>query len=102
MSARAGSWDWWRGKLLGAWAALALLYLFIPIFIVVMFSFNDPKGRFNFTWEGFTLDHWKNPFAVEGLGTAAALSFVLMGVLLVIVFAYVRALGSRGLSDAVA
>ena len=33
---------------------------------------------------------------------AAALSFVLMGVLLVIVFAYVRALGSRGLQEAVA
>jgi spermidine/putrescine transport system permease protein len=33
---------------------------------------------------------------------AAALSFVLMGVLLVIVFAYVRALGQRGLQDAVA
>jgi spermidine/putrescine transport system permease protein len=32
---------------------------------------------------------------------AAALSFVLMGVLLVIVFAYVRALGSRGLQEAV-
>jgi len=33
---------------------------------------------------------------------AAALSFVLMGVLLVIVFAYVRVLGSRGLQEAVA
>ena len=33
----------------------ALLYLFIPIFIVVLFSFNDNKGRFNFTWQGFTL-----------------------------------------------
>ncbi len=33
---------------------------------------------------------------------AAALSFVLMGVLLVIIFIYVRALGSRGLSEAVA
>ena len=33
---------------------------------------------------------------------AAALSFVLMGVLLVIVFVYVRALGQRGLQDAVA
>jgi spermidine/putrescine transport system permease protein len=33
---------------------------------------------------------------------AAALSFVLMGVLLVIVFSYVRALGTRGLQDAVA
>jgi spermidine/putrescine transport system permease protein len=33
---------------------------------------------------------------------AAALSFVLMGVLLVIIVLYVRALGTRGLSDAVA
>jgi spermidine/putrescine transport system permease protein len=33
---------------------------------------------------------------------AAALSFVLMAVLLVIIFAYVRALGSRGLAEAVA
>ena len=33
---------------------------------------------------------------------AAALSFVLMAVLLVIVFSYVRALGSRGLQEAVA
>jgi spermidine/putrescine transport system permease protein len=33
---------------------------------------------------------------------AAALSFVLMAVLLLIVFAYIRALGSRGLQEAVA
>ena len=42
-------------RLLGIWSALALLYLFIPVFIVVLFSFNDNKGRFNFTWQGFTL-----------------------------------------------
>jgi spermidine/putrescine transport system permease protein len=39
-----------------------------------MFSFNNPKGRFNFTWEGFTLDHWEHPFQVEGLGAAARVS----------------------------
>jgi spermidine/putrescine transport system permease protein len=69
-----GTWDWWRSKVLGLWATLALIYLFVPIFIVVMFSFNNPKGRFNFTWEGFTLDHWKHPFQVEGLGAAARTS----------------------------
>ena len=48
-SRRAGrSADCWSGR-------LALLYLFIPVFIVVLFSFNDNKGRFNFTWQGFTL-----------------------------------------------
>src|ERR1043165_2076930 len=54
--------DRWRTRALGLWSALALIYLFIPIFIVVLFGFNDNKGRFNFTWQGFTLEHWKHPF----------------------------------------
>jgi spermidine/putrescine transport system permease protein len=63
-------WDTIRSKLLGLWAGVALLYLFLPIFIVILFSFNDNKGRFNVTWQGFTLDHWKDPFSVPGLGDA--------------------------------
>src|SRR4051812_44827537 len=55
---------------LGTWAVLGLLYLFIPVFIVILFSFNDNKGRFNFTWQGFTLDHWKDPFANPDLAVA--------------------------------
>jgi spermidine/putrescine transport system permease protein len=71
--------DRWRTRLLGLWAALALLYLFLPIFVVILFSFNDNKGRFNFTWEGFTLRHWRDPFAVQGLGEALGNS-LLVGV----------------------
>jgi len=59
-----------RTWLLGVWAALALAYLFLPIFIVVLFSFNDPAGRFNFTWQGFTLDHWLHPFVDQDLAKA--------------------------------
>jgi spermidine/putrescine transport system permease protein len=59
-----------RNWLLGIWTLFALLYLFIPIFIVALFSFNAPKGRFNLTWQGFTLDHWKHPFAIQGVGNA--------------------------------
>jgi spermidine/putrescine transport system permease protein len=55
---------------LGVWSAVALLYLFIPIFIVILFSFNDNQGRFNFTWQGFTLKHWADPFANPDLGIA--------------------------------
>src|SRR3954465_1239646 len=55
---------------LGIWSALALLYLFIPVFIVVLFSFNDNRGRFNFTWQGFTLRHWAHPFADPDLSRA--------------------------------
>jgi spermidine/putrescine transport system permease protein len=68
--------DVWRTRLLGVWAGLALVYLFVPIFIVALFSFNDPKGRFNLTWEGFTLDHWTHPFDVPGIGEAVTNSLL--------------------------
>src|SRR5436305_7238785 len=66
--------DRWRTRALGLWSALALIYLFIPVFIVVLFSFNDNKGRFNFTWQGFTLRHWKHPFADPDLAHALTTS----------------------------
>jgi spermidine/putrescine transport system permease protein len=59
-----------RHHVLTVYAALALAYLMLPIAVVVLFSFNDPAGRFNYTWQGFTLDNWKNPFGVPGLGEA--------------------------------
>jgi spermidine/putrescine transport system permease protein len=59
---------------LGVWSGLALLYLFIPVFIVVLFSFNDNKGRFNFTWQGFTLRHWQHPFQDPDLAKALTTS----------------------------
>ena len=45
---------WVREHLVQMYAALALLYLFVPVAVVVLFSFNDPAGRFNFTWQGFS------------------------------------------------
>jgi spermidine/putrescine transport system permease protein len=66
MSARDRARNW----ALGIWSAAALLYLFIPIFLIVLFSFNDNKGRFNFTWQGFTLKHWQHPFADPDLSRA--------------------------------
>lgn len=43
-------------------AALALLYLMVPIFYTVAFSFND-AGRSNLVWRGFTWDNWLHPCA---------------------------------------
>jgi spermidine/putrescine transport system permease protein len=54
-------------NLVGFYAALALLYLFLPVIVVIVFSFNDNAGRFNFTWQGVTLDSWLNPCGVAGL-----------------------------------
>ncbi|MGE2714745.1 ABC transporter permease [Mycolicibacterium litorale] len=55
-------------------AGLVLLYLFIPIFVIVLFSFNDPKGKFNYSWQGFTLDNWLDPFKYPALTEAMKLS----------------------------
>jgi spermidine/putrescine transport system permease protein len=65
---------WLKHEALTVYAALAMLYLLLPIFVVIAFSFNDPKGRFNFTWQGFTLDNWLHPFGFPGLGSAMRLS----------------------------
>jgi spermidine/putrescine transport system permease protein len=73
-----------RTTLLGIWSGLALLYLFIPIFIVVLYSFNDNKGRFNFTWQGFTFKHWQHPFANSDLTTALQNSLVIALVTVII------------------
>jgi spermidine/putrescine transport system permease protein len=60
--------DW----LLNAYAGLALIYLLVPIAVIIVFSFNDPIGRFNFVWQEFSLDAWANPFGgpVPGIGDA--------------------------------
>ena len=63
-----------RHHLLTAYAILAFTYLLVPIAVVIIFSFNDPAGRFNYTWQGFTLDHWRNWDGVPGLREAMTLS----------------------------
>jgi len=60
--------------LLPVYAALAFAYLLLPIAVVILFSFNAPKGRFNYVWEGFTLDNWKNWDSVPGIRDAVITS----------------------------
>ena len=51
--------------ILPIYTALTVLYLFLPIAVMIVFGFNDPKGRQNITWQGFTLqnyvDIWHRP-----------------------------------------
>ena len=68
---------WLRDHALNIFAGFAILYMLIPIAVIAIFSFNDPQGRYNFTWEGFTLDHWKDPFAIEELTDAMVFSIEL-------------------------
>jgi spermidine/putrescine transport system permease protein len=37
-----------RDGLLGVWSLGAVIFLFVPIFVIVLFSFNDNQGRFDY------------------------------------------------------
>ena len=63
-----------RRQLLTVYSLLMFAYLLLPIGVVILFSFNNPSGRFNYTWQGFTLKYWQNWNSVPGLWGAMKLS----------------------------
>ncbi|WP_431980847.1 ABC transporter permease [Streptomyces qinglanensis] len=52
----------------------ALAYLLVPNLVVLLFSFNKPAGRFNYTWRTFSTDAWTDPCGVAGMCGALGLS----------------------------
>jgi spermidine/putrescine transport system permease protein len=77
-------WKWVRENAIVVYGVLAIAYMLIPIGLIVVFSFNDPAGKFNFTWQGFTLSHWANPFEITELTNALLLSLRLAALATVI------------------
>jgi spermidine/putrescine transport system permease protein len=73
-SAGARAWKWLKRNGIVIYGVLALAYMLIPIVLIIVFSFNDPAGKFNFTWNGFTLSHWAHPFEIQELTDALLLS----------------------------
>jgi spermidine/putrescine transport system permease protein len=65
---------WIREHSITMFAALALAYLFLPVAVVVIYSFNAPKGRFNFTWQGFTTSNWTHMCDAAGMCDSVVLS----------------------------
>jgi spermidine/putrescine transport system permease protein len=68
---------WLRHHAVTIVGALAIVYLLLPIAIIAIFSFNDPEGKFNYTWSGFTLDHWTGAFSLPALNEALITSLQL-------------------------
>jgi spermidine/putrescine transport system permease protein len=63
-----------RRQALAAYSLLFFAYLLLPIAIVIVFSFNHPTGKFNYTWQGFTWDNWRYWDGVPGIRSAIVLS----------------------------
>jgi spermidine/putrescine transport system permease protein len=66
---------WLRAHIVQLAAAGALIYMFLPIVVVLVFSFNDPVGRFNYKWNTFSTEAWTNFCGVAGMCTSLQLSF---------------------------
>jgi spermidine/putrescine transport system permease protein len=73
-----------RDRWLGIWSTLVYIWLFAPIVVVVAFSFNDPAGKFNTTWNEFTFDNWLHPFSKADYTEALIVSLQVAAVACVI------------------
>jgi spermidine/putrescine transport system permease protein len=73
----SGAWRWLREHAVNIVGALVVVYLLIPIAVILLFSFNDPQGRYNYTWVGFTFDHWVHAFSRPELNEALLTSLKL-------------------------
>ena len=65
---------WLREHLTLVLGLLVLLYMFVPIAIVVLMSFNDPVSRNVYRFDGFTLANWTDFCGAEGMCDALWLS----------------------------
>lgn len=64
-------------RILPAITVLAIGYLMIPIAVMIVFSFNNPVGKFNYIWNEFSLQGWLHPFDWPGLGEAVQTSLII-------------------------
>ena len=93
---------------LPAFTGLAVLFLFLPILVMIGFSFNDPAGRQNITWQGFTLENyltiWSRPDITGPMTTsitvavAATLISTVLGTLIGIALTRYDFRGRNGLN----
>jgi spermidine/putrescine transport system permease protein len=65
---------WLKRRLVVIFGLLTLLYLLLPNVVVTVFSFNKPKGRFNYAWQQFSTDAWSDPCGVADMCGSLSLS----------------------------
>jgi spermidine/putrescine transport system permease protein len=65
---------WVREHIIVIAATLAFIYLLLPNVVVIIFSFNKPNGRYNYTWTRFSTDAWTNICSAPGMCQSLGLS----------------------------
>ncbi len=64
----------WSDVAFGVWGALVLLFLFLPIIVIVIYSFNT--GRLLVSWEGFGLDAFRTILDKPAIQNAVRVSLI--------------------------
>ena len=63
--------------LMHAYTWILIAWLVLPIAVMIAFGFNDTPGRYNQTWQGFTVKWYGRLFEYEELTGALVLSLVI-------------------------
>jgi spermidine/putrescine transport system permease protein len=65
------------GRALYLYTWVIITWLTLPVLVMILFGFNDTPGRYNQTWEGFTLKWYGRVFALDELTKALVISLVI-------------------------
>ncbi len=97
---------WVRERIIAIIGLLVVLYMFAPIFVVVLFSFNQPAGKYNYQFTQFSTNAWTNLCEVGGMceslrlslfiGVVATLVSVVLGTLVAFAIGRHRFRGRSG------
>ena len=79
--------------LLPLWGWTVIAWLSLPILVMILFGFNDVKGKQNTTFKGFTLHWYRNLFAIPDLTAALQNSITIAAISTVIATALGTLLG---------
>lgn len=66
-SDRPGPFDYSRKRSMRLFFLLSTIFLYAPIIVLVVFSFNDSRRGGNVIWKGFTTKYYEKAFANDGL-----------------------------------
>jgi spermidine/putrescine transport system permease protein len=62
------------GQLLHAYTWVVIAWLILPVLIMIAFGFNNTPGRYNQSWDGFTLKWYGRLFELDDLTRALVVS----------------------------
>ena len=64
-------------RLLHLYTWLVVAWLIVPILVMILFGFNNPSGRYNQTWQGFTVKWYGQLLALDDLTKALVYSLLI-------------------------